>query len=101
MNEKILVIIGTLGTIILGVIASLIAWFVGKDSLQGNNREIVRQMFNLQLSLLVISVIICWMPIVNIICALLPLINLVFAIMAFIAHQNNKEFKAPSFIKIQ
>lgn len=100
MNEKTIVIIGTLGTILLGVIGSLIAWFAGKDTLQGNGKEIVREMFNLELSLTVVGLLICWIPVVNMLCGLLALTNLVFAILAFIAYKDNKEFKTPSFIKV-
>lgn len=102
MNEKGFVILGTLGTILLGVFASLIAWLVGSDKLQENGKEIVRQMFNWEVSILIISLIVCWIPVIGaILCMVMNVANLVFAIKAFLAYQNNKEFKAPSFINIK
>lgn len=94
MNEKTAVLIGTLGTIILGVFASLIAWFAGKDALQGRDREIVRQMFNLELTLMIVGIIASFIPFLGIlICLVLVIIAIVYAIMAYVASNNDKEFK--------
>ena len=43
MNEKTLGYLGTLGTILLGLIASLIAWFGGLKDTQSHEKEVVRQ----------------------------------------------------------
>ena len=50
MDSKTLVLIGTIVTIILGIIASIVAWFAGGQKLQGKEREAIRQMFNFEIS---------------------------------------------------
>ncbi len=98
MNEKTLGIIGTLGCIVLGIIASLIAWFCGGKELQTPTKEVIRQMFNLELTLTIVGAILFFIPLVGqLICVVLNLVSIIYAIMAFIALNNNKEFKAPSF----
>lgn len=101
MNEKTLVILGTLGCILLGVVGSLIAWLAGGSDLTGNSRAIIRQVFNFQLSLLVVGLIIVWIPVINLLSFVLSIVGTVYVIKAFIAYNNNTEFKAPSFINIQ
>ena len=102
MNEKTLTIIGTLGVILFGVIASAVAWFAGGKELSGNSREIIRQMFNFELTIFIASLILSFIPLVNILAGLVIMIaNIVFAIKSFAASNNNAEFKAPfyEFIK--
>lgn len=98
MNEKTLTIIGTLGTIILGVFASLIAWFAGGKELQGNSKEVIRQMFNFELTIFVAGIVLGLIPVVGQILALVIFVaNLVFAIQSFVAANKGAEFKAPGF----
>ena len=100
-NEKVLTLVGTLGVIILGVIGSLVAWFLGGKDLEGNARETLRQIFNFEISLIIVAFIVgvvsAFIPFVGILVLLLSLANLVLPIMAFIAINNGTEFKAPSF----
>ena len=98
MNEKTLTIIGTLGTILFGVIASLVAWFAGGKDLQGNSKEIIRQMFNFELTILIASIVLGLIPFVGILVGFVVLVaNLVFAIKSYIAATKGAEFKAPGF----
>lgn len=98
MNEKTLVLLGTLGTIILGVIAAALAWFLGGSALQSPNKEILRQMLNFEISLLIVGLICGFIPFVGVLIGLvLAVFNLFIAIKAFIASNNNEAFKAPSY----
>lgn len=98
MNEKVLGFIGTLGCILLGVIASLIAWFGGLKDTQSHTREVVRKFFNFEITILILALILCLIPVIGqLACVVLNLANLYYAIVAFIAVKNNKEFKAPSY----
>ena len=102
MNEKNLGIMGTLGCILLGVIACLIAWFCGGNKLQTPTREVIRKMFNIELTLTIIGVIFMFIPALSrIVCPCLNIISVVLAVMAFMAIKNNTEFNVPSieFIK--
>lgn len=97
MNEKVCVLLGTLGTIILGVLGPLIAWFGGANVLSGNNKEIVRQMFNFEISLCIVGLL-SIIPFVGFIVAPVVLImNLIFAVKAFLASNKNEVFKAPGY----
>lgn len=98
MNEKTLTIIGTLGVILFGVIASIVAWFAGGNELQGNSREVIRQMFNFELTILIASLVLGWIPLISILVGLAIVVaNIIFAIKSFNAANNNTEFKAPCF----
>ena len=95
MNEKTLTIIGTLGVILFGVIASAVAWFAGGKDLSGSSREIIRQMFNFELTILIVSLVLGFIPLVGLIAGFAIMIaNIVFAIKSFAASNNNEEFKA-------
>ena len=97
MDEKASVLLGTLGTIVLGIIGSLIAWFAGNASLQGNNREIVRQMLNFEISLLIVGLL-SLIPYVGLIVGpVVFIMNLIFAIKSFMAAKNNAAFSAPGY----
>ncbi len=98
MNEKTLTIIGTLGVILFGVIASAVAWFAGGKDLSGSSREIIRQMFNFELTILIVSLVLGFIPLVGLIAGFAIMIaNIVFAIKSFAASNNNAEFKAPCY----
>ncbi len=102
MNEKTLSIIGTLGTILFGVFASLVAWFAGGKDLQGNTKEVIRQMFNFELTIFVAGLVLGWIPLVGILVGLVIFVsNIVFAIKSFIAANKGEEFKAPAFAFIK
>ncbi len=97
MDEKALGIFGTIAVIILGVIGSLVAWFLGGKNLEGNKREIIRQMLNFEISLIIVSFL-GLIPFVGIIVGLGILIaNIVYAVKSFKAYNNDTEFKAPGF----
>jgi len=98
MNERTTVIVGTLGTIILCVFASIIAWFAGGNKLQGAAREIIRKMFNVELNLFVVAVVAGFIPVVGKLLALVIfVINLFVAIMAFQAYNKETEFSVPCY----
>ena len=100
MNEKTLGCIGTFGCFFLSVIASLIAWFGGLKKSESKTREIVKEMFNLQLTLIILCLITAFIipqsigtPIIHV----LNLANLYFSIVSGLAVLKDKEFKAPAF----
>jgi uncharacterized Tic20 family protein len=97
MSEKGLVILGTLGCILIGVLGTLIAWFCGGKDLTGNAKDILKKMFNFQLSLTLVGIIISFIPIVNLLLLLFSLIGTVYVIKAFVAYNKNTQFNAPSF----
>lgn len=97
MDEKTLAALGTLGTIILGVLAAAIAWFAGGQNLQGNTKEVLRQMFNFEICLLIVGIVVGFIPVVNMIGGLVIfVVNIIFALKAFSAANNGTEFKAPA-----
>ena len=98
MNEKNLVILATLGTIILGIIASLIAWFVGGKDLQSHNKEILRQLLNFQITIAIVGFLVNLIPFVGqFIFLVIFVVSIVYAVKGFNASNKNTEFKAPSF----
>ena len=98
MDEKVLGILGTLGCIILGVVAAAVAWFCGGSELQTPAKEVLRRMFNFEITIVILGVILMFIPVVGQLIALaLSAVNLIYAVMAFLAIQNNKEFKAPAY----
>ena len=87
---------GTIITIILGVLASLIAWFAGGQNLQGASREAIRQMFNFEIIFLILAITLGWIPILGqILVLVLWIANIVFAIKSYNAANNNTEIKIP------
>lgn len=102
MDQKTLVIIGTILTIIFGVLASLIAWFAGGKALQGSARDAIRQMFNFELTYLILAIVLGWIPLIGqLLILILWIANIVFAIKAFQAANNNTEVKVPCFNMIK
>ena len=98
MNEKTLSILGTLGCILLGVIASAIAWFAGGNTLQTHNKEIIRKMFNFEITILILCLVLGFIPAVGQIAGLvITIANIVIAVQAFIASNNNTAFNAPAY----
>lgn len=102
MNEKTLSIIGTLGVILFGVIASIVAWFAGGKDLQGNAKEVIRQMFNFEITIFIVGFFTAWIPFVGFLIGLAILVsNIVFAIKSYNAVNKGVEFKAPGFAFIK
>lgn len=82
MDEKTLMALGTLGGII--AILPIVAWFAGGSNLQGNNRETLATMANLEICLFVVGVILMFIPVVGqILSAVVGVINIVIAIKAY------------------
>ncbi len=80
------------------VIVSAVAWFAGGKDLSGSSREIIRQMFNFELTILIVSLVLGFIPLVGLIAGFAIMIaNIVFAIKSFAASNNNAEFKAPCY----
>ncbi len=97
MNEKTLVIIGTILAIIFGVIASLVAWFCGGKELQGAPREAIRQIFNWEITYLILAIVLGWVPVLGQLLVLgMWIANIVFCIMAFNAATKGAELKVPA-----
>lgn len=90
MNEKTTILLGILGALLLGVIATAIAWVLGKDTLQPSSKEVMRRFLNLEITLLIIGLIPFLTPFVVI-------ANVIFVIMAFMAVNNGTEFKKIGF----
>ena len=90
MNEKTTVLLGILGALLLGVIATAVAWILGKDTLQPHSREVMRRFLNLEITLLIIGLVPVFTPLVVI-------ANIIFVVLAFMAVNNGNEFKAPAF----
>ena len=103
MDQKTLVIVGTLLTIVLGVIASLVAWFCGGNKLEGTPREAIRLMLNFEICFFVLAIVLNLIPIIGQLAVLgLWIVSIVFAIKAFnAAEKNEAELKIPciEFIK--
>ena len=96
MNEKALVIIGTIVAIVFGVIASLVAWFCGGNELQGAPREAIRQIFNWEITYFIFVIVLGWVPVIGQLLVLAMWIaNIVFCIMAFNAATKGTELKVP------
>ena len=98
MDKKTLVLIGTILTIIFGLLASLVAWFAGGKELEGSAKEAIRQMFNFELTYLILAIVLGWVPILGQLLVLgLWIANIVFAIKAFNAANKDEEVKVPAF----
>ena len=98
MDKKMLIHFGTLLAIIFGVLASIIAWVAGGQELQGNAREAIRQMFNYEITFLILAVLLGWIPILGQLLALgLWVANIVFAVNAYNAANKDTEVKIPGF----
>ncbi len=97
MDEKTIGIFGTIAVILLGVIGSLLAWCLGGKDLQGNKREVIRQMLNFEITLIIVSFL-AIIPLVGLLVGLAVLVaNIIFAIKSFNAFNNDAEFKAPAY----
>lgn len=95
MKNEGLVILGTLGCIILGILASIIAYFVGKDKFTPQERDVVATLFNFNISLFIICILINFIPIIGqLLTLVIFVISIVYAILAYIAAKENKPFKA-------
>lgn len=102
MNEKTLVLVGTLLTIILGVLASIVAWFAGGNKLEGASRDAIRKMFNFELNFLILAILLGWIPVLGQLLILgLWIVNVVFAIKAYNAANTSTEVNVPSFAFIK
>lgn len=98
MSETTLVVIGTILTIFFGILASLISWFCGGSELDGNSKEAIRQMFNFQITALIIILVFGWLPLIGqLLMFVIWVMNIVFAIQAFNAAEKNNEVKIPAF----
>ncbi len=97
MNNKGLMILGTLGVIFLGILAPLIVWLC-KDRLEGGERSIIATVFNFEISLIIIVMIARVIPAVgDAICMILYIVNIIYGVMAFIAF-NEKKTLTPASI---
>ena len=93
MNEKALTILGTIGGI-FGIFP-ILAWLLGGSNLQGNNRETLKTMTNLEICLIVCCVVLNFIPFVgNILAMVIGLANIVISIKAYTCI-NKEAFKIP------
>ena len=98
MDKKTLVLVGTILTIIFGLLASLVAWFAGGKELEGSAKEAIRQMFNFELTYLIAALVLGWIPLLGQLLVLgLWIANIVFAIKAFNAANKDEEVKVAAF----
>lgn len=97
MNNKNLMILGTLGAIFIGLFAPLIA-YINKDKLQTPDRLIITAFLNFELSLLIICVVLNFIPLFGqIICAIMCVINIIYSIVAYNAAKTGNKFNPPYF----
>ena len=90
MKNNGLMILGTLGVILLGIFAPLIAWLC-KDKLEENEKKIIATVFNFEISILIIYLIARFLPFISgHIYSAFYIANIVYGIMAFIAAKENK-----------
>ena len=91
MNNKGLMFLGTLGAILLGILAPLIVW-LSKDRLSPNEKSIIAAVFNFEISILIIYLIARFILIIGgLICVVIYFTNIVYGIMAFIAAKEDKQ----------
>ena len=94
MKNSGLMTFGTLGAILLGFIAPLVAW-LNKDKLSPEENAIITSLFNFEISLFIVCVVANFIPFVGqLLCLVLGVVNIVYAILAFVAAKDNKPFKA-------
>lgn len=94
MNEKNWILIGTLGAIILGVIATGVAWVMGLSAMQGHTKEVIRRFFNFEITLFILAII----PIIGqLLLPIIIIVNIIYAIKAYNAATTGIEFSAPAF----
>lgn len=90
MKNKGLMILGTLGIILLGILAPLIVWLC-KDRLDGGEKSVIATVFNFEISILIIGLISRFIPFFGgLVCTVLYIANIVYGVMAFIAAKENK-----------
>ena len=93
MKNKGLMMLGTLGSIILGIVAPFIAWLC-KDKLDNEEKTIINTMLNFEISLVIIGVVLNFIPVLGRLLSLvLVAANIVYAIMAYMAAKDNKALK--------
>jgi len=98
MDGKTWATIATLGSIIFGVLAPLLAWFAGGSTLQGNEKEIVRQILNFEFLIFIICFIAGWIPLINLLVWLIAWIaTIVYAVKGYTSIGKNEPFKAPGY----
>lgn len=96
MDQKTLVLIGTILTIIFGLLASLIAWFAGGKNLEGPARDAIRQMFNYELTFVIVAIVLGWIPLLGqLLVLILWIVGIVFSIKAFNAANSGTTVKVP------
>lgn len=102
-NEKGLVALATLGSIVIGILAPLIVFLVKKDEMAENDVAIVKGTLNFELTLLIACIILSFIPVIGwIVLMIVPLYNIIIMILAFMAANDNKEYKFPltfNFVK--
>ncbi len=97
MNNKGLMILGTLGAILLGFIAPLIA-YACKDNLQQQDRAIIASFLNFELSLLIICLVLNFVPAIGHLLSLaFWVVNIIYSLQAYTAAKTGSNFNAPSF----
>lgn len=96
MKNDGLMMFGTLGVIILGFIAPLIVW-LSKENLTPDERSIMAALFNFEISLLIVCVVINLIPLLGqLIFLILYVVNIIYALKAFAAVREHKPFAAPT-----
>ena len=97
MKNDGLMIFGALGAIILGFIAPLIVW-LSKENLTPDERSIMSALFNFEISLFLVCIIINLIPLLGqLVCLVLWVLNLVYELKAFTSVREHKPFTAPKF----
>jgi uncharacterized membrane protein len=97
MKNNGLMAFSTLGVILLGFIAPLVA-FINKDKLTPEEKAIIVSLFNFEISYLIITVAVgivsSYIPFAGLINLIFAVINIVYGIQSFMAARENKPFNA-------
>ncbi len=96
MKNDGLLMFGALGAIILGFIAPLIVW-LNKDNLTPDEKSITAALFNFEISLFIVCILINLIPLLGqLVCLVLWVVNVIYALKAFICVREHKPFNAPT-----
>ena len=100
-EEKVLLIITSLVSIIFGILLPLIVWFVKRDSFSSYADNIAKGTLNFQLTIFIAEILCGLLSFTGIGCILLPIVhvvNIVVLVMAAVAVNSWTEFKYPMTI---
>lgn len=99
MNDnKNLLFLTTLISLVFGLISPLVVWIMTKSKLEGDSKDYLKNLLNFEITMFIIGFVfgIVFAPLAGF-CAF---INLVVLIFAMISVYNNKNFKFPFLLDL-